>query len=366
MSDQYLFPIRQNRRDFLKAAAVGAAAFGGVSSTSSLLGAESDAKPVVIGEGKHRYTLDPAWGTLPEGMKYGLGCALVVDSQDRIYVTSRSASPCVAIFDRDGKLLETWSKEFAAGVGFDDPQQVVATAHGLYWSKEPEGEFLYWTENVAGGKDGPKIGARVYKTDLKGKVLYTLGNVASESDTSQKFNFTNPTDVAVAPNGDIYVVDGYGSQLVHRFDKNFKLIRTMGGRGKEHGKFNTCHGVWISTIKGEPEVLIADRANGRIEVYSLDLDYQRTIEGLRLPCCFYQHDGLIYVPELGSRVSILDAQDHFVAKLGDGAGIDKAKIQEHPDRFATPHALTVDSHGDLYVIEWLPFGRPRKFRHTPA
>lgn len=366
MSDQYLFPVRHTRRDFLKSAAAGAAVVSGVAFSLTSAAAESDSKPVVIGEGQYRYTLDPHWGTLPEGMKYGFGCAVVVDSRDRVYVTSRSASPCVAIFGRDGQLLETWGQEFAAGVGFEDPQKVAATAHGLYWSKEPDGEFLYWTENVSGGKDGPKIGARVYKTDLHGKVLYRLGNVAGESSTSQKFDFTNPTDVAVAPNGDIYIVDGYGSQLVHRFDKNFKLLKTIGGRGKEHGQFNVCHGVWVSTIKGEPEVLIADRANHRIEVYSPDLDYKRTIEGLRLPCCFYQHAGLIYVPELGARVSILDAQDHFVAQLGDGAGVDKAKIQEHPDRFATPHALTVDSHGDLYVIEWLPFGRPRKFRHTPA
>ncbi len=87
---------------------------------------------------------------------------------------------------------------------------------------------------------------------------------------------------------------------------------------------------------------------------------------MRLPCCFYQHDGQLYVPELGARVSILDADDKFVAQMGDGKGIDAKTIKDHPDKFATPHALTVDSHGDLYVIEWLPFGRPRKFKHTPA
>jgi peptidylamidoglycolate lyase len=355
MSRDYLFPVRLTRRDFLHltgAAAAGLAAGG-------LAGA---AESVRLGSGRHTYTLADTWGTLPAGMHYGFGCALVVDSQDRVFVTSRSASPCVAIFDKDGRLLETWSKDLA---GYT-PQQVAATAHGLYWSKEPEGEFLYWTENVAGPKDGPKIGARVYKTDLAGKVLYTLGNVKEESSTAQKFDFVSPTDVAVAPNGDIYVVDGYGSQLVHRFDKNFKLIKTMGGPGKEHGKFNTCHGVWVSTLKKEPEVYIADRANNRVEVYDLELTYKRTLPDFRKPCCFYQQGGLLYVPELGARVSILDADDRVVARLGDGNGIDPKQIRQHPDKFATPHALTVDSRGDLYVIEWLDFGRPRKFKHTPA
>ncbi len=362
-TSEYLFPRRLTRRDFLHTTGLAAAglALSGVSDAA-------DTKPteaVRLGSGQATYTLDPEWGQLPGKMKYGFGCALVVDSQDRVIVTSRSADPCVAIFDREGKLLETWSKDFAGAVGFT-PQQVAATAHGLYWSKEGKDEFLYWTENVAGPKD-KRIGARVYKTDLKGKILYQIGNVDKETATSVKFDFTNPTDVAIAPNGDIYVVDGYGSQKVHRFDRNFKLLKTMGGPGKEHGKFNTCHGVWVNTLKKEPEIYIADRANNRLEVYSLELEYKRTIPEMRLPCCFYQHNGQLYIPELGARVSILDDKDKLVARLGDGSGLKKGEdVRKHPEMFSTPHALTVDSKGDLYVIEWLPYGRPRKFRHTPA
>lgn len=352
MSDKYLFPRRLSRRDFLQTtAAVGAA----VSMPALSRAADATPEPVKIGTGHWTYTLDPTWGQLPEGMKYGLGCAVVVDGQDRVYVTSRSTSPCVAVFDRDGKLLETWSNDFAEKVGIT-AKDVAATAHGLYWSKEGNDEFFYFTEN--------KPGSRVYKTDLKGKVLYELGKDVKDGSNSQKFDFVNPTDVAVAPNGDIYIVDGYGSQLVHRFDKNFKLIKTMGGPGTEHGKFKTCHGVWIRTIGNEPEVYIADRANGRLEVYSLDLDYNRTVPEMRAPCCFYQHADHLYIPELGSRVSIIDANDKIVARLGDGAGIKKEAIT--PDKFATPHALAVDSRGDLYVVEWIDYGRARKFRHTPS
>jgi peptidylamidoglycolate lyase len=364
MTAEYLFPTRLTRRDFLKTAGAATAA----AAAFPLIG-HADETPVVIGSGKWRYTLDPSWGKLPEGMKYGFGCALVVDSKDRIFVTSRSASPCVAIFDRDGKLLETWSKEFSDKIGYS-PDQIAATAHGLYWNKEADGEFLYWTENVA-GKDAGRIGARVYKTDLNGKVLYTLAPDVKTTSTSDYFDFTNPTDVAVSANGDIYVVDGYGNQKVHRFDKNFKLIKTIGGRGNKHGLFNTCHGVWINTLRKDPEVYIADRHNDRIEVFSLELDYKRTVDqkqgddGVRTPCCFYQHDGHIYVPELGARVSIYNAEDKPVARLGDGKGFEK-DIKKHPDKFAFPHALTLDSKGDLYVIEWVDFGRPRKFKHTPA
>ena len=360
-ASEYLFPRRLTRRDFLQTA--GTAAIG-LAAAGRTLAAE-EKKPIKLGTGKATFTLDEDWGKLPMGMKYGLGCALIVDSQDRVFVTSRSSNPCVAIFDKDGKLLETWSKDFAANVGFEKVDQVAATAHGLYWNKEGKEEFLYWTENVA-GQDPAKIGARVYKTDMKGKVLYTIGNVEKESTTAQKFKFVNPTDVAVAVGGDIYVVDGYGSQLLHRFDKNFKLIRTIGGPGKEHGKFNTCHGIWISTLGKEPEVYVADRANNRVEIFSLELDYKRTVGDFRNPCCFYQHDGLLYVPELDARVTIIDGDDKIVARLGDGNSTKKEEREKHPELFALPHALTVASNGDLYVIEWVATGRPRKFKHTPA
>ena len=352
---EYLYPVRRNRRDFLAAAGAMAATvgLGGLSSAR-------EAEETVLGEGSCRFRLDNAWGKLPAGKKYGLGCAIVVDSQDRVIVTSRSNDPCVAIFDKTGKLVETWAKDFATKIGYDTTGQVSATAHGLYLSNEGGTDFLYWTENVA--KQGDKrTGARVYKTDMQGKVLYTLGNVAEDSATTQKLDLTNPTDVAVAPNGDIYIVDGYGSQKVYRFSKDFKKLAIIGGPGKEHGKFSTCHGVWVSTLRKDPEVYIADRANGRLEVFSTELEYKRTVEGFRMPCCLYQQGGRLYVPELGARVSVLDENDKLVSRLGDGEGLGDDDLKEHQGMFSKPHALTLDSKGNLFVLEWLPHGRVRKF-----
>jgi peptidylamidoglycolate lyase len=362
----HLFPRRLTRRDFLKtgtAAAAGLAVGGSVGA----------AAPVRVGSGRWTYTLDETWGRLPAGMSYGFGCGIVVDARDRIYVTSRSASPCVAVFSREGKLLETWSKDFGDKVGYST-QQVADTAHCIYWSKEGRDEFLYFTENR---NKEDTLGKRVYKTDLKGRVLHTIGNVEKETSTSQKFVWTNPTDVAVAPNGDIYVVDGYGSQRVSRFDRNWKHLKTIGERTAKgatgpdapHGTFSTCHGVWVNTLRREPEVYIADRANGRYEIYDLELNYKRTVKGdfVRNPCCFYQHKDHLYIPDLGSLVVIIDQHDQPVARLGDGKGLNREAFETgHADKFTTPHAMCVDSRGDLYVVEWVPYGRVRKFRHTPA
>jgi DNA-binding beta-propeller fold protein YncE len=370
-TNEYLFPVRQTRRDFLQFAGAAAASVGaGLALPGCATGKAARPPGARLGSGTHTYEVVAGWGQLPAGMSYGFGCGVVVDGQDRVYVTSRSTNPAVAVFDRKGNLLEVWREDFAARVGLT-LAQVKDTAHCIYWSKEGREEFFYWTENVSTNKEGPRLGKRVYKTDLRGRILYEIGNVAEEGSTAQKFDWTNPTDVAVAPNGDIYVVDGYGSQRVSRFDRNFKHLKTIGGRGKEHGQFNTCHGIWIKTLKGrEPEVYIADRHNDRVEVFSLELDYKRTLQGdVRNPCCFYQHGGYLFIPDLASRVTILDAEDRLVAHLGDGKESDgktnKPDNQTNAALFAAPHAMCVDSQGDLYVVEWLPFGRPRKFRHTP-
>lgn len=372
MNSDYLFPVRLNRRDFLKMSAATLAA-------TTLPASAEDAAPVKIGEGQWTYTLDPAWGKLPEGMEFGLGCGVIVDGQGRIIVTSRSKNPCVAIYDKAGALLETWSKDFADKVGYPDTDKVAGSAHCLYWSKEGADEFIYFTENVAGGKDGvPKYGARVYKTDMKGKILYTIGNVETEDATHQKFDWTSPTDVAVAPNGDIYVVDGYGSQKVSHFDKHWKHIKTIGvktdpkdkGPGAPNDTFNTCHGIWVDTRKSTLEIYIADRANSRLQVFTPELEYKRTLSGdtVRNPCCFYQHAGHLYVPDLGAMVTIWDDKDNCVAKLGDGKGTKPSKEVDAANsaKFFTPHALTVDSEGSIYVVEWVGWGRVRKFRHTPV
>ena len=88
MPSDYLFPRRLTRRDFLQAAGATAAGLAVAGPAPA-----ADAPPVRIGSGRFAYTLADGWGDLPAGMRYGFGCALVVDSQDRVFVTSRSADP---------------------------------------------------------------------------------------------------------------------------------------------------------------------------------------------------------------------------------------------------------------------------------
>mgnify|MGYP006165903311 CR=1 FL=1 len=130
LSNEYLFPVRKTRRDFLAAGAAFTLA------TSGLLALDKD-------ESKNSLKLevDPTWGKLPSGMKFGLGCAVVVDGKDRIIVTSRSTNPCVAIFDIKGTLLETWDKDISSRIGYDQAQ----------FNAGAEGQGTMWTDAQALG-----------------------------------------------------------------------------------------------------------------------------------------------------------------------------------------------------------------------
>ena len=329
------------RRSFLG----GAAAAAGL----ALGGQAAAQESVTIGSGRWTYTPVPGWGPPPEGTTFKMGCAIVADSQDRIYVHSQ-AEKMVVVYDRDGKVLRDFGTDFTGtGGAIQRP-----ACHGLYLQKSGNDEFLYFSVL--------KPYHQVIKTDLSGKVLMRLGGVASESTTSIKAPFNNPTDVAVAPNGDIYVCEGYGGNVVRRFDAQGKALGVIGSPGTSPGQFKTCHGIWVDTRRGkEPELYIADRENHRLQVFTMDGQLKREVGGFRRPCCFYQYRGVLLVPDLVKTVSVLNREDKIVAQLGDGNAPDAS-----PTAFQAPHALTVDSEGSLYVVEWVPDARLRKFKHTPA
>jgi len=177
-----------------------------------------------------------------------------------------------------------------------------------------------------------------------------------------------PTDVAVAPDGTFYVADGYGQDWIHHYDHDGKRIRSWAGPGSEPGKVKGPHGIWVDTRRSEPLIYIADRTNERIQVFTLDGEHVRFVDGVRRPCCFYQYEDDLFIPDLRSRVTVMGIHDEVVTHLGDdSAGWEQLDwprnpaSEYNPAKFVAPHALTVDSHGDLYVIEWVPTARLRKF-----
>ncbi len=268
-----------------------------------------------------------------------------MDARDHVYIHNRSRD-AVAIFDREGAFLGSWGEEFAAG------------AHGLYLSREGGEEYLYLADPVR---------HLVAKATLDGRILWRRG-VPQEAGIYSNEAEYRPTDVTVAPSGDMYVCDGYGQSWVHRFDAQGRWLRSFGGKGAELGRLDCPHGIWVDTRTPAPVLLVADRGNRRIQVFTLEGDSLGCVtEGMRQPCCFYQHGDDLIVPDLHGRVAVLSRENRVVALLGDDPGVwerpgwpNLPESERRAGQFIAPHAACVDSRGDLLVVEWVAGGRVTK------
>ena len=302
---------------------------------------------VVLGEEAYTYEVVPGWGHLPPDVRFGYTHGVVVDAEDNVYVHNQSKD-AVAVFDRSGRFLGSWGEDFAA------------SAHGMFLSREGAHEYLYLTDPQR---------QMVVKATLRGDILFRLGT----PDVPEAYpspDLYHPTDACVAPNGDIYVCDGYGEGWVHQYGADGAHIRSWGGKGSAPGRMDCPHGIWVDTRGPAPRLLVADRGNRRLQVFTLEGQHTGFIEGeLRLPCCMYQFGQDLYIPDLHGRVTILGPDDRAVTHLGDNPGVwelpgwpNIPHSQRVVGRFVSPHAVCVDSHGDIYVVEWVADGRLTKLR----
>ncbi len=302
---------------------------------------------IVLGEGKHRYEWVKGWLKLPEGMKLGNthGC-VAVDSKDRIYFNTDSES-AVIIVDADGNFVKAWGKDFRGG------------SHGMTIVKEGDKEIL-WLSHT--GR------AEVVKCTLDGEVLLTIP-YPEKSGVYKAKNEYKPTSVTVAPNGDVYVGDGYGKSWVHQWSGKGEYIRSWNGQEGEAGPFRTPHGVLVDLRGPEPRLIVADRGNSRLQVFTLDGKYVSVAkEGLRNPCKIYIRGEDLLIPDLQGRVTILDKNNKLIAHLGENSDASlRGKNPVPPDKwkdgeFTAPHGAAWDSKGNMYVEDWNAHGRINKLK----
>lgn len=305
---------------------------------------------MTLGSGTHVYELVEGWPALPEGVQLSYTHGAVVDARDNVYIFNQSKH-ALLVFDRDGKFIRSFGEEFAAG------------AHGLYLSREGDEEFLFLVDYAI---------PAVVKVTLEGREVLRLAAPDLPEVYSAEKPY-KPTDVCVAPNGDIYVCDGYGQSWIHQYTRGGEYIRSFGGPGSEPGRLSCPHGIWIDTRNGAPRLLVADRANVRIQVFTLDGKPDGFIidEGLRYPCCFYIAGDELYIPDLHGVISIYDKNNRLITQVGDNPDVWKQPGWPNiphgdriPGKFISPHALCVDSRGDIYVVEWVSDGRITKLRRA--
>jgi hypothetical protein len=318
---------------------------------------KAGSKAPILGQGEHRYEAIHDWGALPRTIRYGNTHGVCEDSRGNIYIhhtvhATSDSLDTIVVFDQKGRFVRSWGRQFKGG------------AHGLTIRKEGSEEFLYLCDFQHGV---------VTKRTLNGEEVFTLGYPA-ESEAYEPKNTSivyRPTNVAIAPNGDIYVGDGYGSSFINQYNQNAEFIRSFGGLGKGSDQIDCPHGLWVDT-RAEPSLLVVtDRGNSRLQRFTLDGKHVDSILGTsKMPCFLHERNGNVVIADLLSKVTILDRKDNVVASLGEGeySNKDWSAVRNQapgtfvPGRFICPHGACFDHEGNIFVVEWVEAGRVTKLR----
>jgi DNA-binding beta-propeller fold protein YncE len=228
--------------------------------SAALLGAAAFAQPAADpNSAPNSYREDTGWAKLPEGRHWGAAVGVDVDRDGKsIWVFDRcaTADDCsgsslnpIQKFDASGKLLVS----FGAGM-FNYP-------HGLFIDRDDN----VW---VSDGRTKNGRGQTVMKFSSEGKLLMTLGTPGQTGEDEKHFNA--PSDILIAPNGDIFVADGHGGNTnarIVKFDKNGKFIKAWGKHGTGPGEFDAPHGLAMDSAG---RLFVADRSNSRIQIFDQD------------------------------------------------------------------------------------------------
>ena len=266
----------------------------------------------------------------------------VIDKAGNIYVTTDTPRGIV-VFSPQGKFLRA--------VG---PTRI----HGLELREENGVEYIYGAR--------PSV-HEVVKLKLDGEQVWAI-HFPEEAGIYKDEKGFNPCAVTVAPDGSIFVADGYGANYVLKFDKDRKFVKAFGGPGEAEGKFKTCHGIALDTRGEKPLLFVCNRNNNRVEYWDLDGNFVRVIQkDLRMPAAVHIRGDYALVPELQGRVTVLNKDGSIAAQLGDNPNEkQRANFGLPQDQWTdgicnSPHGASIDQDGNLIVAEWSQFGHLHKF-----
>ena len=253
------------------------------------------------------YEIVRDWAPVPTGISPGRISTLAVDSQGCLYVLRRGANPPVLVHGPDG----AFRRSFGEGLIFD--------AHGISIDAQDRVFVVDRDAHV------------VVCFSADGEVLFTLG----EPHTPHwRAPFNHPTDLAVAPDGEIYVSDGYGNGNVHIFSSTGGHLLTFGAVGRGQGEFMTPHALIIDR---QDRVVVVDREGNRVQLFDRRGKWLGEYDGLCRPMdVFERADGALLVPDMVPSVN---------AFAGGG------RIGRGRPSLNGAHGITGDRAGNIYLAD---------------
>ncbi len=361
----------KSRREFLKTAATATVAtavvpaFGAtiIPSKKKSEGWVKD-EEIILGHGDYKYKLDKGWAKLSSVQTPLLNChEMVMDSKGRLIMIGDHPQNNILIFDKSGKLLDSWGTAYPGG-------------HGLTLSKEGGEDFLFLSDS--GWYLGPngkwvRHNGRVTKTTTDGRVIFDIGHPVTIGVYQPGDHFC-PTEIAVGPNGDIYIADGYGKDYILQYDANGKYIRHWGGHDNADKNYNlnNAHGVAIDYREpGNPMLVCTSRSDNAFKYFTLDGKYVKTVhlpnmyvcravfddDNLYAGVCWSaSKDGKFHWLDHTGFVTIMEG-DKVVSNPGGSAPEYKnGELQKSYQLESRPiyhgHDVCVDEDKNLYVCQW--------------
>lgn len=333
-----------------------------------------DPHGLIVGHGNFKYKVDTQWGKLDPNITPVENCHdLAIDSKGRIFMLTDNTKNNFIVYNPDGSLNEAWGSEFPG-------------AHSIEIVNENGEEFIYvvdhgwvlnrhWDGVSTDAWDSPynKVIAQqgfVAKLTLGGRLVYTIGHPITIGIYEPDMPF-RPSDIAVAPNGDIYITDGYGSDYVIQYDCHGRYIRHWGGQNNDDENYNlvNTHGIGVDLRNpNDPHLIISSRWQQCLKLFNLDGSYRSTVETpgayIHGPIFSGEH---FFAPVCWSHIndenaensgfiSVFDKQNKVVANLGGSEPVyvdgQLQTMSTTWDVFKHCHGMCVDSEGNLYVGQW--------------
>lgn len=327
-----------SRREFIRNTSL---SLGGVWLTNDLFGRSEGP---VYGHNDVRYTLDPGWSKCsPQQYPVNDCHEMVQDKKGRIFLLTNETKNNVLIYDTKGQVLDAWGHKFPG-------------AHGLTLHDENGTEFLYITDTVK---------HQVYKTTLTGEILLTIDAPADSRLYTQPEKFV-PTETTIAPNGDIFIADGYGEQYILQYNSKGQLLNYFGGRGNGDEHLDNAHGILLDPRCKDSSLLVTDRTRNCFKRFTQE---GKLLEIIHLPgACVcrpviqgdYLYAAVLRSPDMNKEgsgfVTILDKHNKVVSNIGGNKPTyvnGQLQPMSQTDKiFVHPHDVCVDRDHNLYVAQW--------------